>query len=318
MKEAGFIEIFVNNDAQTPVYFDNFRVTQSTSCPVSEVNAYYPFGMIIGGLSLQAVGDRYNAYKYNGKELQDTTSTAWLDFGARMLDGPRWIIPDPLAEKYYSISPYVYCANNPIRFIDPDGLDWYESESGEVMWVDENDRMMKKKVAGWKPLGDTYKGFKIAMSNPVNYQHENGRFSSMGIEITYDGGEAGEEYGWTQVIRVDPAQKSTNYGYERGEEFVDFSLIHESYYPLYNGEFSKDNLEFRDSPENWFLNTHKFSGEVSLLNRTKTKTEMSTGIVATFKWGFSLKNGNMTIDPVRLVTPSKLMNKIVYEISRKK
>lgn len=32
-----------------------------------------------------------------------------------------WTTPDPLAEKYYSISPYAYCANNPIRYVDPDG-----------------------------------------------------------------------------------------------------------------------------------------------------------------------------------------------------
>ena len=49
MRKAGFLEIFVNNDAQTPVYFDNFRVAQ-TSGVVSEVNAYYPFGMLIGAL----------------------------------------------------------------------------------------------------------------------------------------------------------------------------------------------------------------------------------------------------------------------------
>ena len=61
MRQAGFIEIFVNNDAQTPVYFDNLRVVQSVST-VKEVNAYYPFGMIIGGLSFQAAGDEYNAY----------------------------------------------------------------------------------------------------------------------------------------------------------------------------------------------------------------------------------------------------------------
>ena len=47
----------------------------------------------------------------------------WLDYGARM-DNPAiglWTQMDPLAEKYYNVSPYVYCAGNPVRFIDPDG-----------------------------------------------------------------------------------------------------------------------------------------------------------------------------------------------------
>ncbi len=47
-----------------------------------------------------------------------------LDYGARWRDpaiGGGWPTVDPLAEKYYSISPYVYCANNPVKFIDPDG-----------------------------------------------------------------------------------------------------------------------------------------------------------------------------------------------------
>jgi RHS repeat-associated protein len=47
----------------------------------------------------------------------------YLDFGARLYS-PRtaaWLSPDPLAEKYYGISPYAYCRNNPTNFIDPDG-----------------------------------------------------------------------------------------------------------------------------------------------------------------------------------------------------
>jgi RHS repeat-associated core domain len=68
-----------------------------------------------------------NRYLYNGKELQDQmiggTAFGWYDYGARFYDPevPHFTTIDPLAEKFYNYSPYVYCENNPIRFIDPDG-----------------------------------------------------------------------------------------------------------------------------------------------------------------------------------------------------
>ena len=41
---------------------------------------------------------------------------------------------DPLAEKYYSVSPYAFCLNNPIRFIDPNDMDVYrfDDKTGEM------------------------------------------------------------------------------------------------------------------------------------------------------------------------------------------
>ena len=47
----------------------------------------------------------------------------WYDYGARNYEPvlSRFTTPDPLAEKYYSISPYAYCAGNPVMFVDPDG-----------------------------------------------------------------------------------------------------------------------------------------------------------------------------------------------------
>ena len=84
-------------------------------------------------------------YKYNGKELDKRHGLNLYDYHARQMESAigRFTSLDPLAEKYYSISQYVYCGNNPIKFVDPTGMsytynwetDQYEDESGsKVDW----------------------------------------------------------------------------------------------------------------------------------------------------------------------------------------
>ena len=86
-----------------------------------EQNDYYPFGMQQrrGGY-LQTTA---NKYKYNGKEQDKFGDFTTLDYGARFYDPAiaRWNTVDPKAQKYYSLSPWSYVANNPVRYIDPDG-----------------------------------------------------------------------------------------------------------------------------------------------------------------------------------------------------
>ena|GEM_PF-6859721 len=80
---------------------------------------YYPFGLEIN----RTISSPKNEYLYNRKELQEEFSE--YDYGARYYDPVvgRWTSVDPLAEKSRRFSPYVYVENNPIRMIDPDGME---------------------------------------------------------------------------------------------------------------------------------------------------------------------------------------------------
>lgn len=107
----------------------NNRVIVNQNGAVEEVNHYYPFGGVFA--STQSV----QPFKYNGKELDRRNGLDWYDYGARHYDAAlgRWHAMDPKSEKYYGISPYVYCNNNPVKNIDLDGRDWYMLEStGEL------------------------------------------------------------------------------------------------------------------------------------------------------------------------------------------
>ena len=96
----------------------NNRVVVAEEGTIEEVNHYYPFGGVFS-----STGDA-QPYKYNGKELDRKGGLDWYDYGARMYDAVlgRWHAVDPMSEKYYGVSPYLYCANNPILLVDPNGM----------------------------------------------------------------------------------------------------------------------------------------------------------------------------------------------------
>ena len=106
---------------------------------------YYPFGSesrvwTAGTSTLQSA----LRYRFGGKEIAGqkvsvstgapaaAAGSPYLDFGARVYD-PRtaaWLSQDPMAEKYYSISPYAYCAGNPVNLVDPTGEDIWDKLVG--------------------------------------------------------------------------------------------------------------------------------------------------------------------------------------------
>ena len=97
----------------------NNRVVINQSGTVEEANHYYPFGGVF------ASSGNVQPYKYNGKELDAKKGLNWYDYGARHYDAAlgRFTTVDPSAENYYSTSPFTYCLNNPLNYIDPLGTD---------------------------------------------------------------------------------------------------------------------------------------------------------------------------------------------------
>ena len=96
-------------------------VVDGISGEVVEINDYYPFGSRWDVAT--SLRDDSNRFRYNSKEEQFRFGTPYIDYGARQYDPiiGRWFAQDPLSEKYYGISPYAFCAGNPVKYLDPDG-----------------------------------------------------------------------------------------------------------------------------------------------------------------------------------------------------
>jgi RHS repeat-associated protein len=121
--EAGYAYIFISNENPTFVdaYFDDLSVTHTLS-PIVATSDYFPFGLTYN--DMQRSNSWEQKYLYSGKELQDELALNWYDFGARMYmpEIGRWGVIDPLAEQSRGWTPYRYGFDNPMRFIDPDGM----------------------------------------------------------------------------------------------------------------------------------------------------------------------------------------------------
>jgi RHS repeat-associated protein len=110
-------------------HLGNNRIVADQSANVIQTTEYYPYGMPFSK-------DDTQPFKYNNKELDNMNGLNWYDYSARHYDATitRFTTIDPHAEKYYSISPYVYCANNPVIYVDPTGMDWYTDNDGNYQY----------------------------------------------------------------------------------------------------------------------------------------------------------------------------------------
>lgn len=144
-------------------YYHPDHLGTSTALTDFNGNAYQFFlNLPFGETMAQQLGSNYynSPFKFNGKELDE--ETGFYYYGARYYD-PKisiWLSVDPLAEKYPNVSPYVYCLNNPINAIDPDGRDVipvHGTWSNNKTWQDlKGITNASKNLFGDNKLGNSY------------------------------------------------------------------------------------------------------------------------------------------------------------------
>ncbi|MDL2262454.1 RHS repeat-associated core domain-containing protein [Bacteroidales bacterium OttesenSCG-928-I21] len=145
--------------------------------------------------------------KFSGKELQADFGLNLYDFVWRSYDPAtgRFTTMDPLAEKYYSISPYVYCVNNPLRFVDPDGMDYWSTNNqqeierflGALQLGGTQNIFEKFNFSSWTHVEDNEFVGNLTFNDETNTFYssygsiENGKITVTGISIganaIYDG-----------------------------------------------------------------------------------------------------------------------------------
>ena len=166
VRPNGAVDYFVKD------HLGSVRVIVDQAGTVREQNDYYPFGERCPE-STYAVS-AVNRYKFNGKEEQTVGDLGMLDYGARMYQAGigRWFVPDPLAEKYYSVSPYAYCNNNPIRYMDPDGR--------QIVGLTKNDALKVQQDLNTIFAGEKFEKFR----NLFTFDKRGKTFNSISVEST--------------------------------------------------------------------------------------------------------------------------------------
>lgn len=150
----GYAYVYVSNESNEPVYFDNLHIAFNRGRIIEE-DHYYAYGLKIVAISSQKLPDSNegnidNKNLYNDKELFDDADLNWYDYGFRNYDAQigRFTQLDPLTWDYPFLTNYQYASNDPILNIDLDGLEGFNAAyTGVGIAANQLDDVVVKCVA---------------------------------------------------------------------------------------------------------------------------------------------------------------------------
>lgn len=190
-QKGGYLYIYVSNESPVNVFFDNLQVVHTRGAILEETH-YYPFGLRMDGLCSESLDEiAENKILFNQKEIEDYFDINLYDYGSRVYDPSiaRFISMDPQTNKYKTWTPYLYSANNPVRFEDFNGegprdpIKYTSVDGGKmtlppqatVEYVKNGVTIGDRRVAGLagSVFAFTYNGERYV----ANYFRESGKFA---------------------------------------------------------------------------------------------------------------------------------------------
>ena len=135
---------------------------------ITQFDTYLPYGELLVD---EHSSSEDMPYKFNGKEFDEETDLYY--YGARYMDpqNSMWLGVDPLTEKYPNLTGYCYTNNNPVKYIDPTGTDWYRNdETAAIFWQEGNANSITYDGQEYRNIGETYSIYQSGMR--YDYQQD--------------------------------------------------------------------------------------------------------------------------------------------------
>ncbi len=255
-------------------YMENNRMVVNKNGTKEQITHYYPYGGVIGDIS---TNESFQNYKFEGKELDRTFGLDNYDIHARQYFSmmPTWDRIDPLAEKYYGISPYAYCGGDPVNRMDFLGKDWYSHEDSveidgqkyATIKYEYTDYKSQKELDDNGISGTYWGNILVVFNGHYDERLDNGRIigeKAVNAEVTVYGPRGADDI--------------SNYiGYTMTSDFSTFGAIANGVYPV-----TWINKNSKGIPKHYAINN---AGPVDCINGVNPAPDWSSPFSSTQKNG---------------------------------